>query len=321
MYPYHESLIEGTGRLNLDAAAVPGYEDPNAVIIGGVTHIVYPDLLPDDFIPFLEATAAERWARADSRRTRQSALSGAYRLQLSLGRTTRAREARQRLTDEFDVAPFTRTDLWDAMWEADDLRNVETRERWIEARLGALDGEDLGIEGARDLLSIEVWRYLRDPQYADTVAAGRLRAAMATLDHPLTMAVESYALMVESWSQVRLGHSAAAASLDRLEAILEQRPESSIDRILLPIARTFEEHGDYDRALLMHERRGFSQPGGNPHALAFWAEEGRIAEKAGDVERAIRAYSRYLKVRQDPDPELLPEVEAIRAELARLQGG
>ncbi len=40
----------------------------------------------------------------------------------------------------------------------------------------------------------------------------------------------------------------------------------------------------------------------------------------GDRERAISAYGHYLELRSDPEPEVLPEVEAVRDELARLVG-
>jgi hypothetical protein len=49
-------------------------------------------------------------------------------------------------------------------------------------------------------------------------------------------------------------------------------------------------------------------------------EEGRLADLAGDRAGAIDAYTRYLALRSDPEPSLQPEVERVRAELARLVG-
>ena len=49
-------------------------------------------------------------------------------------------------------------------------------------------------------------------------------------------------------------------------------------------------------------------------------EEGRLAALTGDRERAIEAYSHYLNLRSDPELEVLPEVQAVRNELARLVG-
>ena len=53
---------------------------------------------------------------------------------------------------------------------------------------------------------------------------------------------------------------------------------------------------------------------------SYLREEGRLAALAGDRAGAIRAFQRYLDLRPDPDPELKPQVDAVRAELARLVG-
>jgi len=50
-------------------------------------------------------------------------------------------------------------------------------------------------------------------------------------------------------------------------------------------------------------------------------EEGRLAALVGDTAAAVRAYRHYLALRNDPEPVLRPEVERIRAELERLEGG
>jgi hypothetical protein len=49
-------------------------------------------------------------------------------------------------------------------------------------------------------------------------------------------------------------------------------------------------------------------------------EEGRLAERSGDREAAIRAYQHYLALRRNPEPSVLPEVQRIKATLARLVG-
>ena len=45
-----------------------------------------------------------------------------------------------------------------------------------------------------------------------------------------------------------------------------------------------------------------------------------LAALTGDREGAIRAYNHYLELRSDPELEVVPEVEAVRAELALLVG-
>ncbi len=56
------------------------------------------------------------------------------------------------------------------------------------------------------------------------------------------------------------------------------------------------------------------------YLATFLREEGRLAALTGDRAGAIRAYQHYLALRSDPEPSLKPEVDRVRAELARLVG-
>ena len=47
---------------------------------------------------------------------------------------------------------------------------------------------------------------------------------------------------------------------------------------------------------------------------------GELAERLGQREDAIEQYQLYLATRQDPEPILIPERDAVRAALARLLG-
>jgi hypothetical protein len=44
------------------------------------------------------------------------------------------------------------------------------------------------------------------------------------------------------------------------------------------------------------------------------------AGRATGVSGAVRAWSRYLAMRSEPDPALRPEVDRVKAELAQLVG-
>jgi hypothetical protein len=52
---------------------------------------------------------------------------------------------------------------------------------------------------------------------------------------------------------------------------------------------------------------------------ALFKEEGDLAALVGDTAGAIDAYTRYLNLRTDPDPELRPQVDSVRMALERLQ--
>jgi hypothetical protein len=48
-------------------------------------------------------------------------------------------------------------------------------------------------------------------------------------------------------------------------------------------------------------------------------EEGRLAALTGDRAGAVRSYSHYLALRNEPEPRLMAEVQAVRRELALLE--
>ncbi len=54
------------------------------------------------------------------------------------------------------------------------------------------------------------------------------------------------------------------------------------------------------------------------HLSSFLREEGRLAALTGDTVGAVGAYRQYLALRPDPEPEVRPEVERVRGELAAL---
>jgi hypothetical protein len=47
--------------------------------------------------------------------------------------------------------------------------------------------------------------------------------------------------------------------------------------------------------------------------------EGTIASRAGDRPGAILAYERYLLLRRDPEPIMVPQRDSVVAELAALK--
>jgi len=53
----------------------------------------------------------------------------------------------------------------------------------------------------------------------------------------------------------------------------------------------------------------------------WWAglrDQGRLAALAGNREEAIRAYERYLSIRWNPEPALVPQRDSVKTELAAL---
>jgi hypothetical protein len=85
----------------------------------------------------------------------------------------------------------------------------------------------------------------------------------------------------------------------------------------LVIARLKEAVGDHQGALAATRRRLYFYA--EPLFLApYLREEGRLAALTGDRAGAIKAYRHYLALRAHPEPALRPQVEQVRAQLARL---
>jgi tetratricopeptide (TPR) repeat protein len=85
----------------------------------------------------------------------------------------------------------------------------------------------------------------------------------------------------------------------------------------LALARAWEAFGDVPRALAAIRLRFFHGTG--VVEATRCREEGRLAALAGDTTGAIAAYRRFLALRQDAEPVLVPQRDSVRAELARLE--
>ena len=129
-----------------------------------------------------------------------------------------------------------------------------------------------------------------------------------------------------------------ALILDALLASAESRPDASAklaqaDSMLrdapvrlgpliqagnLIVARLWERSGDLDRALAAVRRRVRLVGGPELHAR-YLREEGRLAAATGDREGAVRAYRRYLTLRENAEPSLQPQVAKVRDEVGRIE--
>jgi len=87
---------------------------------------------------------------------------------------------------------------------------------------------------------------------------------------------------------------------------------------IMPVVRWREAQGDVRRALRTVRR--CVRYGRTVNVSNCLREEGHLAELVGDREGAIKAYSHYLALRYNPEPAVKPEVDQVRAELARLVG-
>jgi tetratricopeptide (TPR) repeat protein len=312
-----EEIAEGGTRINLpidSIATMPAV---------GLTYLkwlpVYaPDQIPDDFIPFVEGIfeEARRRAAAGLDIRLSSALNDEYDLNLVYGRPARAAAVREEAIREGVRSRHTRATILDHAWLGASAEDVEAAVEIFDARLRDAQGEPLTMELARDLLAVEIWRHQQDRGYSNPAAAERLRAAVSGAPHPEDLRFEALALLIEAWARVRDGRP--APELARLTEIIREDPGTpvSTNDFSMAVSRVFEEAGDLEAALdMMYRTRS-----GGRYTAKLWLERGRLSALTGDTSAAILNYRRWLKLEVAAEPSVLPEVEAVRAELARLGG-
>jgi hypothetical protein len=89
---------------------------------------------------------------------------------------------------------------------------------------------------------------------------------------------------------------------------------------MLAGARVYEKLGDFDRALAMAGRYTVWNAEAMPYLSQQLREQGRLAVKAGDRKRAVRAYNHNLGMRAKAEAFAQPQVDSVRKVLATLQG-
>jgi hypothetical protein len=115
---------------------------------------------------------------------------------------------------------------------------------------------------------------------------------------------------------------AAGRLLEQLDSLAIERPYGYVGMLTanLAIAELREATGDPVTALHAVRRRPYHWIVDGLWGLStYLREEGRLAALTGDTAGAILAYHHYLVLRSRPDIELVPEVNQVRAELARLE--
>ncbi|HVL19206.1 MAG TPA: hypothetical protein VM387_14470, partial [Gemmatimonadales bacterium] len=87
------------------------------------------------------------------------------------------------------------------------------------------------------------------------------------------------------------------------------------------LARLYESQGRVDRALRAVRRRWIPLGEPEPAGLAeSYRLEGRLAALADDKVGALRAYQNYLRLRVDPEPSRVPQLDSVRSEIRALGG-
>ena len=146
----------------------------------------------------------------------------------------------------------------------------------------------------------------------------KLRRAQSTSQYDVT-ATSLCDYLVTAIRSVRLRHPEAAQHVSRLDSVVTFGSSLGSLRpyVHLALARLYAQLGESDRAVVTIRRR--TNMDDWPHYLAAQRlEEARLLVARGDSRGAESAFKHYLALHSDPEPELRGEVDAIRAELARI---
>lgn len=192
---------------------------------------------------------------------------------------------------------------------------------------GRSDGDDfVGTSLDAHLVAVLPFR-VNAPEALSYLGAGRVVTGAVVGDRSwITVTAE----LASVPGGERLAGASAAGdpdSIAQLEQILEIEPPGDNRRpaLKLSAATILEEQGDPSRALDMLDRISLWTPQQYRWGLAsfervMWLRMAQLSAQVGDPSRAVREYQRWLKLHGDAEPPLFPEVEAVRAEVARLEG-
>ena len=165
---------------------------------------------------------------------------------------------------------------------------------------------------------------LHDLSRGDTASAQRqvrrLRAAPeAECGSRIRAYCKALALVLDAQLAAVQGRTDARVLRVSLDSMLKEGISGSISQVgNLVVARLWERAGDNGRALAAIRRR-LHFIGRNPLIATYYREEGRLAAAAGDRVGSVRAYRRYLTLREDAEPSLARHLADVRAEVAKLE--
>ncbi|MBA3658990.1 MAG: hypothetical protein H0W67_05275, partial [Gemmatimonadales bacterium] len=210
-------------------------------------------------------------------------------------------------------------------WGADTLRAAAA----VQRLLAVARGVSMSGDAARDQLEarcvLATWRAAHgDYDYAAATVRQLRTARVRGLHGADSLTLEGFttlcAALLEARRATALRLADARATLHAADAA-SQRFDTFLPALgaNLVVAHLAEQQGDLPLALRAVRRRA-GMYGFFPawHLSSFLREEGRLAALTGDTVGAVGAYRQYLALRPDPEPEVRPEVERVRGELAAL---
>ena len=269
--------------------------------------------------------AAEVWrSRASTREQRRNTLWLSYDLAMNAGRP---QEALALTTEWADITDnprdYLHTRIVDGIyWDGDSSAARDAAKqlvRWADAPLAPAG--KLRDQHYADICVLEQWRLHQGDVRTTAQAIARLRSVHQPATEKEFVAFRC-ALMLEAWSATLRKSPEAPHRTAQLDSLLKTGPPGWFDtqHANLLASRLYEMQGNRPGALAAIRRRNIFANGPTAYLSAYLREEGRLSALIGDRIRAARAYQHYLALRADPEPSLKPQVEEVRAELAKISG-
>jgi TolB-like protein len=220
--------------------------------------------------------------------------------------------------------------LRQALWWDGDTTGAEAVIRALEARSSRVPvTPDEQRDQLLDLCTVGIWHATRG-DFAPARDAGRRLGAVRLsglvgedslrfADHGMLCAA-----LIDAAVATGLGSGDSRTRVWVADSLARRYVFAILSSPRLPeanlvLARLWEVQGDLPRALAALRRRGAYYMEAPFFMTTFLREEGRLSALTGDTASAIRAYRHYLGLRYDPEPGLVPQVERVRQELARLE--
>ncbi len=274
------------------------------------------DGLPDEDAARALALLRARAARASER---LDALAGEHALLLNAGRVDSAFDATEEMED---VAPgpqlHLRLRVTDALYSVGEAAAADLAERVL------MDpGAPVGNPGGRAVMPAgmcvaEQWRIEEGRLATAPRSIARLREQGLARD--ASTEPQACALLLEAMLAVSQRRGDAVRAVERVDSLLRTGAVSAEMRAYasLAVSRLYRALGETEAALAAVRRRSYLR--GWPTYLArHLREEGMLAAERGDRAGALRAYRHYLMLRVSPDARVEPQVDSVRAELARVE--
>ena len=270
------------------------------------------------------AIRVSRRARSPRASEQLDALLAEHSLALNEGRPVLALDVTEQLQDaQPGWRAHLRLRILDAIYSEGDPEVAEEAAELLSVRVGrgtAASPTDEAIRLA-DACVVAQWRLARGEVRGVAQIVSMLRSAgVPRVAVPIGANPLACAGIVDATMSVVMQRPDALQRVEQLDSLMLSGPAvgDASTYAHLAVARLFERLGKPERALSAIRRRPYMT--GWPRYLATSRrEEGLLAARVGERDRALMAFRQYLALTRDPEARVQPLVAAVRREVAKLE--